>query len=233
MAKRKKINLRRGPPCPDPALYVLVKTKEGAFWRRKRGTLKKAEVNHSLRRNNEAYKIVMPAAARLLRKLEPFTRSLRMGRITVKMAGRLLKPYKEKESVDITVLDGFDLQPEFPLEGLLLADYTIEEKGKTIMVSIDLDRGRVKPQNKLVTDYYFELVLLCGDASIEKGLKLHSAESGLYSFLAAQNGICELQVAAAPANMPWLLLLKVNCLEGREMAMHSKNYGLRVIRVGR
>jgi hypothetical protein len=217
------------PPNPDPELYILVKTKEGAFWRRKRGTVTKATVNKTLSSNNDAYKVLMPAASAILRRLAPYTRSLTMGRVTIKIAGKLLKPFLETKKIKLGMLKGFDFQPEFPLDRILEADYAINTEGKRIIIRIDLEKGTVKPQNNLVTDYYFESILLYGYPDKEKGLKINSAESILYAFSSKKRGICELELAAAPTISPWLLLLKINCLEGNEPASHSKNYALQII----
>jgi hypothetical protein len=230
MPKRKKHSLRHLPPCPDPATYILVKTKEGNFWRRKRGTVTKAALNTAFKANSRAQQVVMPAASRILRKLEPHTRSLSMGRITIKMAGKLLKKYKEKGYIHFAALEGMELQEEYPLDRLLQADYSIKEKNGELIITIDLKKGMVKPQNALVTEYYFEAIVLYGNALKEKGLRIHSVESPLFSFRKKTVTICELRIDMPPAGKPWLLLLKVNCLEGNELAHHHKNYAMKVVK---
>ena len=224
-------NTHRGPipPCPDPALYILVRTREGVHWRRKRGTVKTARVNTVLAANNAAHKILMPAASRIVKLLEPFTRQLDKGRITIRLASALLKPYLEKPKINYSALNEMAFQPAYPFDRLFLTSYEVRTGGKQLRLHIDIYKGCVKAQNKLVTDYYFELILLYGKAWKEKSLHIRYAESGLYSYGKEKPGVCTLSLAAAPAHEPWLLLLKLNSLEGKEMAAHPKHYGMKVI----
>ena len=229
MAKLKNNRHELIPPCPDPALYILVKTREGVYWRRKRGTVKKARVNNVLAANNAAHKILMPVASRILKQLEPFTRQLDKGRITIRLASALLKSFLEKPRVNYSVLKDLVFQPAYPFDRLLLTSYEVKTEGKQLHLHIDIYKGCVKAQNKLVTDYYFELILLYGKAWKENSLRIRYAESGLYSYGKEKPGVCTLSLATAAAHEPWLLLLKLNSLEGKEMAAHPKHYGMKVI----
>lgn len=232
MPKRKRHSLRHLPPCPNPELYVLVRTKEGNFWRRKRGTVTRAVLNPAMAANSHANKVLMPAASRILRRLEPFTRNLDMGRITVRIAGKLMRDYKEKGVINFAALKDMDLQPDWPLHRLLLTDYSVEEKNEELVIAIEMDKHTVQPQNKLVTDFYFESILLFGDVLQDGGLRINTDESPLFCFGKKQGTLCKLKVDKPPAGKPWLLFLKVNCLEGKEMAAHAKNYAMKVVRVG-
>ena len=50
----------RKPPNPDPGNYVWIKTKDGAYWRLKRGTLKKAKMNDAYSEGIERMKLSAP-----------------------------------------------------------------------------------------------------------------------------------------------------------------------------
>jgi len=220
------------PPCPDPELYILVETKEGSFWRRKRGTVKKASLNKTFSDNNQAFKTLMPAAARLVKKLDPYTRQLDMGRITARIAGKWLKPYIETGSISFAALNKMELQRDHPLEHLCNANYIITANEGFHRIYIDLVSGQVIAQNTLVTDYYFEAVLLYGDPTMDGGLVTEDRTSELYHFGAETTAGCALDIPCAPAGAPWLLFLKVSCLEENEMAAHYKNYAMKVVGVG-
>ena len=45
-------------------------------------------------------------------------------------------------------------------------------------------------------------------------------------------GECVLKIDVPTTKGPWMALLKVNCLEGREMAYHPRHYALKVIAAG-
>ncbi len=79
------------PPNPDPESYIWIDTKEGGFWRRRRGLVKKARLNAAYLQSSEYTKICSPAASRIMRKLRPYMKGLQPGRITVRICGKLRK----------------------------------------------------------------------------------------------------------------------------------------------
>jgi hypothetical protein len=90
----------------------------------------------------------------------------------------------------------------------------------------------VKQHNQLVTDFYFEAILLYGDVLKKRGMQTEYAVSTPYSFTHTITGDCKLVLPLPSKKQPWILLLKVSCLEGNEMAMHAKHYGMRVVALG-
>src|SRR6476620_8534868 len=59
------------PPCPDPDMSVLVETKEGVYWRRKRSKERSA-TNKVLQANESLMKRCSPAAKKVLTALAPY-----------------------------------------------------------------------------------------------------------------------------------------------------------------
>ena len=226
----KKYSRRQLPPCPDPESYIVVKTDEGYYWRKKRGTVKKAKLNTILRRNATTAKLTGPAASRLLGTLEPHTRGIKKGKISLKIAGLLMKTYHTKGLLDFSMLQGLELNAAYPLAKLLYTDYKVLQDKRTIRLR--LRSGYVQAQNNLVTDYYFDAVLLGGDPAFADSLKTVTDSSILYSFADKNIQDVELAVPLPPAGIPWILLLKVSCLEGNELAMHPKNYAMKVVKTG-
>ncbi|MCU7547529.1 hypothetical protein OCK74_00310 [Chitinophagaceae bacterium LB-8] len=230
MAK-KRSNRVSTPPPPDGSQYILVKTKEGSFWRRKRGSVKPAPVNDVLARNAEASKVTGPAAKRIVDKLRPYLRGLRTGRLTVRVIGALRKALNRKGIIDFTFLDGMELQPEHPFNKLVLDPYKVEQADRSLHISIPIGKGRVKQLNGIVTDYYFEAIVVQGDATKDSGLRVDSVESKVYSIEADQK-LCELSVDLPAQKGPWMLLLKISSLEGNEMAVHPRHYAMKVVKTG-
>lgn len=227
--KKKTYTKRQLPPCPDPDSYVLVKNKEGYYWRKKRGTLKEAPLNNVLSRNNATAKITGPAGSRIVRRLEPHTKGLAMERLTLTVCGRLMKGYHATGVINFSSLDGMELSKAYPLDKILLSPYTITQEKD--FIHIHLQDIAVKKQNQLVTDYFFDVVLLYGDATVDHSLMTASTSSPLFSFATKTPMHCELQLQL-PNEQPWMLLLKINCLEGNELAAHAKHYAMKVVEMG-
>jgi hypothetical protein len=231
MAKGKQISKNIIPPPPEGAQYVWVTTKEGSFWRRKRGSIKPAPVNAVFARNAEASKVTGPSAKRVVDKLRPFLTGLQTGRLTVRIIGAFRKTLNQKGSIDFTLLEGMELQPDYPLARLLVSPYKVEQANNSVRIQIPIERGGVKQHNKIVSDYYFEAVVVQGDATKDNGLRVDSVQSQVYSF-AEDKKQCELMVDLPAQKGAWMLLLKISCIEGNEMAVHPKHYGMKVVKVG-
>jgi hypothetical protein len=219
------------PPHPNAENYILVTTKEGTFWRRKRGSVKPAPVNAVLARNAEASKITGPAAKRVVDKLRPFLRGLQTGRLTVRIIGALRKALNQNGRIDFTFLEGMELQPEHHLDRLLVSPYKVEQTDHSVQITIPIEKGGVKKHNNIVSDYYFDAIVVQGDATKDNGLRLESAESQVYHF-GEEGKLCTLSIDFPAQKEPWMLLLKVSCIEGNELAVHPKHYGMKVVKVG-
>jgi hypothetical protein len=222
---------KRFPPCPFPEGGVPVRSKEGNYWRRRRGSLKPADLNSSFLKNAEAAKIASPAAKRLVLKLYPFLRGLFPGRLIARLSGRFIKSLYQHEVIQFSLLDQFDFQQEFPFDKLVKADYRLSIEKNVAKLAIPVYTDSIERLNTLVTDYYFEMILLYGDITKDRGLRIESVESSLYSYKYKGKTTCNLELVLPAANKPWMILLKINSHEGNEVAAHGKHYGLKVIRV--
>jgi hypothetical protein len=231
MAKE-KTNLKYIPPCPDPERYVYVNRKDGGYWKRKRGTIKQAVLNDSFQQNSSAFKITSPVARRIKEKLEEFTRGLSISSLHSRLNGKLVKAYNKNEVIDFSLLKGFEIQEDHTLEKILLTQYRVQRTGQMIEIHVAIADGAVKKYKGLTTDFYFEGILLYGDALADRGLQTAYAVSKPYCFTDTVNDDCRLLLPLPVKNEHWILMLKVSCLEGNEMAAHPKHYGMRVVEVG-
>jgi hypothetical protein len=219
------------PPCPDPDKYILVNSKEGPHWRKKRGTVTTARLNTVFEKNVDNSKVASPAAKRIVQKLRPFIQELNTGRLTAKLAGALIKAINEYGEPDFFFLNGFEFQFP-PLGKLLYKQVTVRQNGDEIVISIPIDPCTMAPMNKLVTDYYFEAVLLYGDVRKENGLRIDSVISPLYPIKNTIETICELSLQLPATPFPWMILLKASCQEENRPSIHYDHYGMRVVMVG-
>jgi len=79
-----------------------------------------------------------------------------------------------------------------------------------------------------------ELILVEGDALLEDDLRLVSVSSDVYA-VGSQAPECVL--AVTPTREPWMVLLKVNCIETAtprtvELGLSCSSYGLKIVRTG-
>jgi hypothetical protein len=228
MPKKKRWSKRDIPRCPDPENYILVKTMESVFWRRKRSN---GKVNASFATNVDLSKICGPAATRIVRRLRPFMNGIDAGRITQRVSNALRKFFKEKNQLSLSALEGIEIQRDYPLHQLLVAPYEVIVDGISCRIRIGTGDKCVKKQNNLATHFYFEEIVLSGDPTKENGLKLETIESKLYAFDEEIIEVCDLSLSLPEDDQPWVVLLKVSCLEGNEIAVHPKHYGMKMVKV--
>jgi hypothetical protein len=219
------------PPCPDPEKYIWVKTKEGAYWRRKRGTVTNAKLNTVFANNVRNSKVASPAAKRIVLKLRPFLHDLNTGRLTAKLAGALIKSINQNGQPDFSFLRKFEFQQP-PLGKLLTAQMDISRHNDEIRITIPIYEYTMEPKNAIVTDYYFEAILLYGDVTEDNGLRIDSVISPLYPYKNIMESNCVLALQLPKTSFPWMVILKASSLEGNEPAVHPRNYGMRVVMVG-
>lgn len=225
-----KKNMQPGP-CPDPEKYILVTTKEGCFWRRKRGTLKPARLNTSFRKNVINSKVAAPAAKRVIQKLQPFLRDLQTGRLNVRLTAAFIKSMNEKGQPDFSYLQGLNMH-EQPLKNLLTGYYNVLRCGNEIKIEIAIEPNTVKQPSESVTGYYFEAILLYGDVTKDNGLHIDSAISPLYSFGSKSKSVCILSLDVPTGNLPWMVLLKVSCQKRNRPDGNVRRKGMEVVGVG-
>jgi len=229
MAKRKR---KPDPIVPFSEEYIWVKTRESSFWRRKRGTVRPATLNKSFQENVSHAKVAGPAAVRLLGKLHPYMLKMAPGRITLRICNLFIKTLNQKGKMDFSLFRGLDLQEKYPIDKLLPAHKLIEEDDE-VTVTIPIDQHTLRSVSPLVTHYYFELILLHGDPAKEKSLRTESTISALYPFIKnPKKSLCTLTMTLPSKKNPWMVLLKLNCHEGSELAAHPRHYPMRVVAVG-
>lgn len=219
-------------PNPDPQRYILVTTREGSFYRQKRGQVRPVSLNAGLQRSADCMKVCNPAAKRLVAALRAHLEGLQTGRIIARASGMLRRALYQKGIADYSYFAHYDLQDDYPLEGLLQAPYEVKVGKGSIEVSVTIDRYTVKRHNSLVSHYYFDAVLVWGDPTKEKGLRVDSTTSPLYPIGEGRKSSCSLLLELPKKEAPWMVLLKVSCLEGNELAVHPRHYGMRVVAVG-
>jgi hypothetical protein len=217
------------PPCPDPDQYILVESKEGFFWRRKRGQKTRASKNAVLQANEDLMKICSPAASRILTALQPYRLGFEAWRVQAHFTSLIRKGMKGRYFSSVC-LKGAEMQKSYHLNHLLKSAVTVTQAGYLVVVQVPLRAGDVYRHSSQVSDFYLEAILVSGDPLADAPLQVENAVSPLYAFDNLPNTTCSLQL---PINgKPWILLLKFCSLEGNEMAKQAKHYAMKVIEVG-
>jgi hypothetical protein len=223
---------KKTPPCPgNPEDYTLVESKEGMYWRKKRGTMKPAEINTALQVNVNATGIVSPAAKRVREALRPYMEGIRTGRLNIRIGKVFRRALKERKPLGVGLLKGIELQGDYPLNDLVTSNYKVYIERGSVRIEIPITKTSMEPLNPLVTGYYFEAVLLYGDVNVERGLRTESVESPLYSYRERSEGVCMMELDL-PKEGEWCLVLKVSSLEDKELAKHTKHYRGKVVEAG-
>lgn len=207
---------------PDPEKYRIVHSKEGDYLRGKRKT---PFINPQLA--EMAAETCSGAAKQILAKLKPFTEGMQ-GRMNVRLSGKMRSAKKRTGFYNYSLLQGFDLQKEHPLDALYKEVYSVKNNKGKLTLTLPVNPGCIKKHNSMVTAYYFESVLLTGDAMVENSLRVEDERSDLFYFDQVYNTLVVFQFVV-PDNTPYLFWLKVGCMEGKERAHHARHYGMRVV----
>lgn len=205
-------------------------TKEGSFWRRKRGSIKPAALNNAFKTTANNATITGPIAKRICQKMQPFTDGLDTGRQTIAIINLLNKSMAKNAAVDYSFFTNYEFQKRHPLDELLEASYKLTVKKEMFCVEIDLSFEPMKRHNKTATHYYFELIILYGNPMKENNLRVETEQSLLYSFTETYDAKCSLSLQM-PKQKPWMLVLKASCMEDDLPAHHPKYYGMKVVKV--
>jgi len=219
--KKKRISDNKNP---DADRYIIVHAKDGDHIRAKR-----TDPFINAQFAEMATETCSAAAKQILLKLKPFTQKM-TGRMNVRLSGKMRSAKKMTGSYNYSLLNGFELQKDHPLDALYKGIYTVKNDNGKLELAVPIN-GDVQQHNGIVTAYYFEAVLLTGDGMVHNSLRVEDDRSDLYYFNQKYNATALFQFIV-PDNTPYLLLLKVACMEGNEMAYHSKHYGMKVIGVG-
>ena len=220
-----KKNKLRANDNPDPTKYVIVHSKEGDYLRARRTD---GVINAQFAAM--ATETCSAAAKQILTKLKPFTQKM-AGRMNVRLSGRMRSAKKQTGTYNYNLMKDFELQKDHPLAALYKEHCTVANINGKLNITVPVTPGCVQQLNSQVTAYYFEAVLLTGDAMLPNSLRVEEEISELFYFDKQYNTTVGFQFIPAE-DVPYLLWLKVGCLEGDEPAYHPRHYGMRVIAVG-
>ena len=222
---------RGNRPCPEHGKWKLIKTKEGSFWRRERGTGgKEAVLNDGYAASRDLLKMLSPLAASFVRELRPHMIGLSPGRITLRVKSCLQESLKMHGGIDYRYFRELDFQPDYPLRNVLKVEPKLECGKKFIELHVPIpEGGAVERQSGIVTDYRFVLVMLAGDPFADESIVSYSAASTKYELEKAYPEGCDLKLMLPEGGKPWLAMLRIVTFEGHEMAYNARHSGMKVV----
>jgi hypothetical protein len=210
---------------PDIAKYIIVKTKEGDVLRAKR---KDPFINEALK--EMAAETCSGAARQILTRLQPFTEKM-SGRMNVRISGKMRSAKKRNGAYDYSLMQDFELQKDYPLHSLYNGIYKVRKQKQAVHIDVPVSTEYIKAKNTLVTQYYFEVVALYGHAMVAGDLRVEDERSQLFDFTKKYKTMLQFSFTV-PEDTPYLLWLKVGCMEGKQEAHHPMHYGMKVAAVG-
>jgi len=215
---------------PDPGRWEDVRTKAGWYRRRKRK--KGSKINTVLQKNADRMGSTLQAVKRILDKLHPWVHNLELGTLRMKMSAKLRQRMAKEGKTDFMLMKDLDIQPWRPLNALLRAPYSVQVSKDEVVIKLDLRGQNLDLKNSIATDFYFDAVIIWGNPMLEKGLKVDGVESKLYPIENVKEKQCVLRLDLPVKREPWMVMLKVSCLEGNEIGVSPRLYGMKVVEVG-
>ena len=230
----KVVKHKASKPNPDPENMQLIKTKEGSFYRKRRGKgAKGAVLNERFAANRDLVKLLSPAAAKLQRELRPFLVGLKCGRLHNRIQSRLSKSLTESGRMDYMHLMFLQFQPDYPLGGVLLVNPKLEPGGKYLKVHVPIpEGGAIVRKGEVVSGYRFVLVLVVGDPFSEGPLYSYQAASGMYELEKGYEDGCTLKLVRPDGTEPWMVCLRIVTYERDRVAINGRHSGMMMLGYG-
>ncbi len=218
------------PEHPPTATHQLIKTKEGTYWRAKRGLFTPVTLNSSVQAHADAMRAAAPAARRISIALAPYTADLQKGRLIAAISGRLLRCLRTEGAMRLSALVGLELQPEYPLGRLLNLSYRVESNESEGRLRVRMPKSDVTPvklRNRLVDGFRITAVVLSGDPAEDAGLHSQVVDTGRLPAI-GESGELTLELAVN-VDEDFLLALRVECFEEGGPGIHPGTRAMRVI----
>lgn len=228
MPKKRKFD-RTIPPCPDPDKYVLVKGKYRYFWRKKRGTLKPAVLNEVLARSAAITGKTNRAAKQMMSLLSVFTQRMSLGMTTTRVAGAFKKAYLKTGKMDFQFMNGFLFQEDYPIHKLFTGHVYKQIVRGSIQLHIGVGGPNVHAPSRTAESYQLHAIMLYGDPSKDRGIRIETDESKTYLFKEKEHIDCYLSLVLPPKNRAWMVLLHISSKLNVPIAAGSKYHAMMVV----
>ncbi|AXY73433.1 hypothetical protein D3H65_05330 [Paraflavitalea soli] len=231
MPKKRKFNSTI-PPCPDPDKYVLVRGKYRYFWRRNRGTVKPAVLNEVLARSAAITVQTNNAAKQMMALLSVFTQKMDLGMTTTRVAGAFKKAYLESGKMDFRHMDKVVFQEDYPIYKLFTGHIHQQMVRGSLQLSVGVGSLNVHRPSTKAESYQLHAILLSGDPSKARGIRIETDESRTYSYKEQGQIECKLSLVLPAKNRPWMVLLYLGTKLNVPLNAGPRYQAMMVVRTG-
>jgi hypothetical protein len=218
-----------------PEQFVPVQRKSKPHFRRGRGTIKEATLNTAMQSQADAVKQSMPGARRIIAALEDQMEGMRKGSLQASIGARMAKELRQLGYINYSSLIGLEAQKDQPLMEMFRGSYQVERLAEEAKVRINITTPRgdgVSVRSELITGFKLMAVMLVGNPLEGDGLEKKEVSTGLYP-VKGKAGTTSLELPVPEVGVPWMLWLKLVCMEGPEVGLHPMYKRMRVVAVGR
>lgn len=227
--KKEGVHHKNKPENPDPEKWSVYWTKDGWVKRRKRGTVTPAKLNAVFSAN--AADTGSKEAKEILRVLSPFTKHIR-GRKSVYLSTCVRQAKKQEGPITYEAFLEHEINYEFPLGNIYTGHYEIRIDKGVAYIDLPVNAVSVKRNNNLVTGYYFEFILLKGDAGEPDSMRSESDRSEIFSCKSRRESVCTLSLLL-PEKGPYMTVLKFGSIEEEKYeSTTARHYGLKIVGCG-
>ncbi len=231
MPKGKRYTKRELPPNPDPERYITVCCSDGKYYHRlMRGQRKPARLNSAFLFNQQITTMLSPAARAISQALKPYTYKLETPRFHNNLLNALRKFYKEQNQLGYSYCTNIEIQNAFPLDRMLCSPIKVVQQNNIIDTSFSVNKLNCPQLGPLLTEYWFQAILLAGNPLTPSGISVTDQQSELFSYLQPPN--LQMQFHFELPASPWMLLLKMSCYEGIQVATHPGYHPIKIIAAG-
>jgi hypothetical protein len=157
---------------------------------------------------------------------------MELGRTTTRVAGAFKKSYLRDDRMDFRYMNQFLFQEDHPIHKLFSGAVRFSIEEKSIKLKISVGRANVNPPSRKASGYQLDAILLHGDPSKNKGTKIKTAGSRLYSFDEQGEIYCELMLPFPPGKQPWLVLLHIGCTMNDGLPAGPRYHAMWAVKAG-
>lgn len=236
MSRKQKKNKKKKrpppPPPPNPENYILINSKDGSYWRKKRGTDTPVTLNDTLTRYNQLTAITSPAAKYLKELLTPFLHKIDTGRFIARVSANLNKSHLSSGKFDLLSMFDYDFQDEEEMKTLMDESINVTLSGHEMKIRVAASHNAIHKKNSIVTQFFWDAIVVHGDPTIENNLRIESDTSPVFNVDTTSKEYHTLSLFLPTRETSWMLILKLSCFEGKEEAHHTRHYGMKVFAVG-
>lgn len=139
-------------------------------------------INEVLTRSAGLTKPTNDASKQLMNILSVYTQRMELGGVATQIAGAFKKSVLKTGKMDFSFMKDIVFQEDFPFNKLCTGAIKTKIEKETLYLQVEVGNSSVKKLSNIAAGYELEAILIFGDPSKERGLRIESERSRLYTF---------------------------------------------------